>query len=41
MQQQLKQVVAAGANVLVAGSYVFGSKDVAQAMPTLKEVRNR
>lgn len=31
-----EQVVAAGADVLVAGSYVFGAKDVAQAIATLK-----
>ena len=31
------KVVAAGANVLVAGSYVFGSKNVAEAIATLKE----
>jgi len=31
-----EQVVAAGADVLVAGSFVFGAKDVAQAIATLK-----
>ncbi|MBZ4419443.1 ribulose-phosphate 3-epimerase [Myxococcus sp. RHSTA-1-4] len=31
-----KRVVAAGATVLVAGSYVFGAKDYAQAIRTLR-----
>jgi ribulose-phosphate 3-epimerase len=31
-----KRVVAAGATVLVAGSYVFGSKDYAQAIRSLR-----
>ncbi|QSQ28601.1 ribulose-phosphate 3-epimerase [Pyxidicoccus parkwayensis] len=31
-----KQVVAAGATVLVAGSYVFGAKDYAQAIRSLR-----
>jgi len=31
-----KQVVAAGADVLVAGSYVFGAKDIAEAIANLR-----
>lgn len=31
-----KEVVAAGADVLVAGSYVYGAQDVAKAIATLK-----
>ena len=32
-----KLVKEAGANVLVAGSYVYGAKDVAAAIASLKE----
>ncbi len=32
-----KEVVAAGANVLVAGTYLFGSKDMQKAVKSLKE----
>lgn len=38
--QTAKQVVAAGANVLVAGSYVFSHPDRAAAIRTLKEAGN-
>jgi ribulose-phosphate 3-epimerase len=33
----VEKVVEAGANVLVAGSYVFGSRDVKRAIATLRE----
>ncbi len=35
-QDNAPQVVAAGANVLVAGSYIFGASDIKQAVQTLK-----
>lgn len=37
-QETGKLVVEAGANVLVAGSYIFGSKDMAQAVQNLKNL---
>ena len=36
-EKTAKAVIKAGANVLVAGSYVYGAKDTAQAIKTLKE----
>lgn len=32
-----KLVIGAGANVLVAGNYIYGSKDIAQAIKSLRE----
>ena len=37
-QETAKEVVSAGANVLVAGSYIFYSKDYEEAIKTLKKV---
>ena len=37
----IEQIVAAGANVLVAGSAVFGSQDPAQAVFDLREAGTR
>ena len=37
-EQTAKEVVAAGADVLVAGSYVYGAKDVPAAISSLKGV---
>ena len=37
-QETGKLAVEAGANVLVAGSYIFGSKDMAQAVQNLKNL---
>lgn len=36
-KETAKEVIAAGANVLVAGTFVFGSKDVKQAIRDLRE----
>lgn len=37
-QKTAKQVVEAGANVIVAGSYIFGSKDIQRAISELRSV---
>ncbi len=37
-QETGKLVVEAGANVLVAGSYIFGAEDIAQAVQSLKNL---
>lgn len=39
--QTAVDVVTAGANVLVAGSYIFGSSDVGQAMQNLRNIAPR
>ena len=36
-EQTAKTAVQAGANILVAGSYVFGAPDAAQAIASLKQ----
>jgi ribulose-phosphate 3-epimerase len=40
-EETCKRVVEAGANVLVAGSYVFGAKDYAQAIRSLRPESQR
>lgn len=40
-QQNAQLVKDAGANILVAGSYIFGAKDVKQAINSLRQERHR
>ena len=38
-EETAKELIAAGANVLVAGNYVFAAKDPMQAVATIKAIR--